>query len=226
MPGPSNTKQPKSVKLKGEQRAQSVMPTLMADPRPAPDVVPVPPIPCPYETRLQTQGRPIRTFDKYPILVSSLESVEAYLNPHTTFLTDEVSYRQLYMGISRLQPHIINAAFHDFDTCMNKDLAGLCDHVSLFLRRLAPEHFERVLNKPSWSWVNTNTPTSGEACQVTGEVLDLVPSSPSVSVAASLPPHEVISVHDTDDNADLATPDPSAASEPAAVSAKDPVMGG
>ncbi|KAJ2928987.1 hypothetical protein H1R20_g8104, partial [Candolleomyces eurysporus] len=200
----------------------------MAAPRLAPDVIPAPPIPRQYETRLQAQGRPIRTLDKYPILASSLESVEAYLNPRTAIPTDDVSYRRLFMGISRLQPHI-NAAFHDFDTCMNRDLADLCDHISLFLRRLSHEHFERVLGKPAWSWVNTNTPTkrfrglqtSGDACQVTGELPDLVPPSPSTSAAVSLPPHEVISVHDTEDEATSAIP-PLSAAEPDTMSTDDP----
>ncbi|RXW11703.1 hypothetical protein EST38_g14152 [Candolleomyces aberdarensis] len=219
MPGPSNSKQPKSSKSKGKQRARSTTPTT-AGPSQAPAVIPAPPIPRSYETRKQTQGRPVRTLDKYQILASALESVEPFLNPCTAIPTDEVSYRRLFMGISRLQPHI-NAVFHDFDTCMNADLADLCDHVSFFFRRLAPDHFERVLNKPAWSWVNTNTPTSrfgglqtsGEAYQVTGDLPDLVPSSPSPSVATSLvapsgPSREVISIHDTDDEAEPATPTP------------------
>ncbi|RXW11792.1 hypothetical protein EST38_g14063 [Candolleomyces aberdarensis] len=144
---------------------------------------------------------------------------------------DNISYRCLFMGVSRLQPHI-NAAFHDFDTCMNTDLANLCDHISFFLRHLAPEHFERVLGQTAGSWINTNTPTSrfgglqtsGEADQVTGELPDLVPPSPPASAIASLvepsgPSYEVISIHDTDDKAVPAMP---VLSEAESMSTDDP----
>ena len=102
------------------------------------------------------------------------------------------------LHLSRLTRRYQNKAFGHFNTCLNVDIADLCEQVSHLLHRLFPSEFDSVLHQPSWSWVTTNVPQqpfqgfqlSGAPEQIRDPLPPLLPRSASQSVIDLCSPSE------------------------------------
>ena len=72
-----------------------------------------------------------------------------------------VNFYLLWIALSNHPLVLQNRAFIHLSTCLNADVADLCEHASYLLRRVSPTEFERVRHQPGWSWVSDTVPSSG-----------------------------------------------------------------